>query len=134
VELVNAPANRMAAVIGIGLNLCAPTVPGQQTAGLADCCAAPPERHALLAALLAELARTLDIFTAEGFAALRDEWQARHLWQGRPVRLGENGRFHAEGICRGVDADGALLLETPRGLERFFAGDLSLRPATGSAP
>ena len=31
------------------------------------------------------------------------------------------------GICAGVDADGALLLQTPDGLRRVLSGDVSLR-------
>ena len=33
------------------------------------------------------------------------------------------------GICLGADDDGALLLETPAGVQRILSGDLSLRRA-----
>jgi BirA family biotin operon repressor/biotin-[acetyl-CoA-carboxylase] ligase len=129
VELVDKP-HRMEAVIGVGLNLRAPPVMEQPVAGLADCCARIPGRHELLAALLKELVRILDIFEAQGFAVLRQSWESRHLCQNQPVYLLEDNRLLAEGICRGVDKDGALFLETSSGLERFMAGDLSLRAGT----
>lgn len=125
----------MLAVIGIGLNLRLPpsdaTVAalGFTAAALAQAVQPLPERHALLARLLIELAAALDRFSAGGFAALRDEWLARHAWQDRPVCLLHEGEVRQAGVCRGVDGDGALLIETAAGLERCLSGDLSLRIA-----
>lgn len=122
----------MVAVIGIGLNLQPPPdaaaldVPA---AALADALPAVPERHALLAQLLLELAPLLDRFAGDGFAALRDEWLRLHAWQDLPVRVLRDGRVELEGICRGADADGALLVDTGAGIERCLSGDLSLRGA-----
>jgi len=118
------------AVIGIGINLRAPT--GEllhPAAGLGQAFADLPDRHVLLAAILQALADVLDRFTAHGFAAVQAEWQYRHVWQGKPVVLLENGVAQLQGVCRGADADGALLIETATGTERCLAGDLSLRPA-----
>lgn len=50
-----------------------------------------------------------------------------HAWQDRPVSLLADGVIEENGYCRGVDADGALLLETAAGLRRILAGDVSLR-------
>ncbi len=125
-------AGATAAVIGIGLNLHLP-------AGLRDAVAQPatdvaaiageaPQRNRLLAATLVELARVLDGFTQHGFAPLRQEWIARHAHQGRPVTLSSGVGRVVTGRAAGVAEDGALLLETARGLERFVNGELSLRP------
>ncbi|MDR2165935.1 MAG: biotin--[acetyl-CoA-carboxylase] ligase [Zoogloeaceae bacterium] len=119
-------------VMGFGVNLRPPAVPERAVAGLTSCNASLPERHTLLAALLESIARILDIFAARGFAAIRADWQAHHVWQDRPVRLWDAERLEAEGICRGVDETGALLLETSAGMKRFLVGDLSLR--TGATP
>ena len=83
----------------------------------------------MFAQLLIALARVLDRFSDAGFAALRAEWQACHAWQDKPVRLLRDGRLEKEGICRGADDDGALLVHTSAGLERCLSGDLSLRAA-----
>lgn len=118
------------ATIGIGINLQAPQGELlQAAAGLADAPGPVPERHALLAALLAALAPVLDRFSTAGFAALRADWQSRHAWQDQPVQLLEPGASALQGICRGADGDGALLIETAAGLQRCLAGDVSLRPA-----
>lgn len=125
----------MLAVLGIGLNLQRPDLDrlpealAQPAAALAQALSPVPERHALLAQLLIELASVLDRFSGDGFAALRADWQARHAWQDRPVHLLHDGAIEKEGICRGTDTDGALLIQTPDGIERCLSGDLSLRAA-----
>ena len=123
------------AVIGIGLNLRLPESIGEadgfalQPAALDCILETLPERHQLFAQLLIALARVQDRFSDAGFAALRAECQACHAWQDKPVRLLRDGRLEKEGICRGADDDGALLVHTSAGLERCLSGDLSLRAA-----
>jgi BirA family biotin operon repressor/biotin-[acetyl-CoA-carboxylase] ligase len=125
------------AVVGIGLNLRLPESIGEAgeagaaalpAAALEQAVAALPDRHVLLAALLAELAQVFDRFAVDGFAGLREEWHARHAWQEQPVRLLRDGRIEMEGVCAGADVDGALLVRTVGGLERCLSGDVSLRP------
>lgn len=119
-----------AAVIGIGLNLETPSGElSQAAAGLAEAMVRVPDRHAVLAAILGELAMTLDAFAADGFAGQKSGWLARHAWQDRPVRVLGDGGAERDGVCRGVDEDGALLLERDGRLERIHAGDVSLRSA-----
>jgi len=118
------------AVIGIGLNLRPPeeTLP-QPVAGLTDVLPCLPDREQILAELLIALTDVLDRFAADGFAALQADWQQRHAWQGRQVSvlLGDPGEV--SGRCFGADRDGALLIETSVGLQRFLSGDLTLRMA-----
>ena len=132
VELHRQPSCSLA-VIGIGLNLRPP--PHADDAGafslppaaLSGMCASPPGRHALLAAILIELAEALDRFSLSGFSPFRTLWQAQHAWQNRTVQLFCNGRLDAEGVCLGADADGALLLRTATGVVRCLSGEVSLR-------
>lgn len=124
----------MAVVIGIGLNCLASAslkaaVTDQRIAALADAYTDPSRLmpDALLPIVLDALRQTLDEFFTAGFAALRDEWQAMHLWQGASVRVSEAGQPLLDGEVRGVDSDGALCIATPAGIERVIAGDVSLR-------
>lgn len=124
------PSSR--AVIGIGLNLALPQGIDPRELALApaalDQWVSPvPDRHDLLAALLVALADVLDLFSVEGFAALQAEWQSLNAWQDKPVRLYRDGVVVKEGVCRGADADGALIVQTANGVERCLSGDLSLR-------
>lgn len=116
------------AIVGIGLNLAAPSEALlQPVAGLADAGVAV-DRHTVLAAILSELAGVLDAFAGQGFAGLKAAWQGYHAWQDQPVHiLGEEQTL--SGRCLGVDADGSLLLDTGEGIERIFSGDVSLRRA-----
>jgi BirA family transcriptional regulator, biotin operon repressor / biotin---[acetyl-CoA-carboxylase] ligase len=87
------------------------------------------DRNQLLATVLGELNRTLLEFEHAGFQAFRDAWQRRHVHQGCPVRLMLSGGASESGLARGVRDDGALLLETARGVKPFHSGDVSLRTA-----
>lgn len=52
---------------------------------------------------------------------LAAEWQQRCALRGRSVEM-ESGRQKSRGTCLGIDADGALRLQTTAGVERFFGG------------
>lgn len=127
-------SNSAMAVIGIGLNLLLPESidDGEgfalTPAALERAVSPLPGRHDLFAQLLLSLARVFDRFNHAGFAVLREQWQARHAWQERPVRLLRDGSVLKEGVCLGADDDGALLVRTEDGVERCLSGDLSIRP------
>ena len=116
------------AVIGIGINLQRPAgeLP-QPAAGLNEALPALPDRHEVLAAMLLALAEALENFAVDGFFGLKNDWQARHAWQGLPVQLLADAVAPVLGHCLGADNDGALLLETENGIQRIFSGDVSLR-------
>ena len=122
-----------AAVCGIGLNLTRFVTTQEMSdfplpvATLDEIISPLPDRHLLFSSLLICLAEVLDQFAAVGFAGLQEEWQARHAWQDQPVVLLRDGQIENEGICRGADNDGALRVQTSRGIERCLSGDLSLR-------
>ena len=121
-----------AAIIGIGLNLRPPAAlpPGalpQPAAGLTQALGTLPDRHQLLAAILQELLVVLDDFAVDGFAGLKSAWQGFHAWQDQPVRIVDEQAPAITGICRGVDVDGCLLVDSASGLRSIHAGDVSLR-------
>jgi len=133
VELV--PGAPHAAVIGIGINLqLPPGMPGDVRAasaaiGAIDAAGAAADSNALYVALLGELLATLESFGSAGFAALRTEWLARHAFQDVPVSIASDFGAPVVGICRGVDVDGALLLDVDGRIERILSGEVSLRRA-----
>jgi BirA family biotin operon repressor/biotin-[acetyl-CoA-carboxylase] ligase len=131
VELAPARNRSVAVVIGIGINLALPKdfPENIQAADLASRLGRPPSRPQVLATLLQELVIALDTFQSGGFSALRGDWLARHAHQDQPVRLLDEHAPTLEGLCRGVDEDGALLLETEAGLSRILVGEVSLRPS-----
>jgi BirA family biotin operon repressor/biotin-[acetyl-CoA-carboxylase] ligase len=79
--------------------------------------------------LLEENVALLRDYPHDGFAAALDEYQAADTLLGRPVRvLGGTGMPLGSGIARGVDADGALLVEQDGQVRRIIAGEISVRP------
>jgi BirA family biotin operon repressor/biotin-[acetyl-CoA-carboxylase] ligase len=81
-------------------------------------------------AILDELLRMLSQFEREGFAAFREAWSALDALSGRPARVLLADRA-ISGTARGVDHEGALLLDTGGRLQRFTSGEASLRALEG---
>ncbi|MGL1833223.1 biotin--[acetyl-CoA-carboxylase] ligase [Rhodocyclaceae bacterium SMB388] len=133
VELMPGRGRTPAAVVGIGLNMRVPhdvTIPDQPAVtDLATQMSSATDRNTVLAVILFELCQLFDTYASAGFPALRGAWEQRNAFSGLPVRVtGESADL--QGICAGVDEDGALLLRTDDGLIRVLSGELSLRCAT----
>ena len=123
-------------VIGVGLNVRLPPlarkdipVPVTDLASVAGRKAQAIDRNRLLARLLAELATVLDLYAREGFAPFAAEWQHRHAYQGKPVRLLLPDGAVVTGKVAGVDASGALVLADGPRRTRFLSGEITLRRA-----
>lgn len=87
------------------------------------------DRNRVLARLISEVAAMLAAYAEHGFAPIAAEWQQRHAYQGKPVKLVLPDGGAVKGSVAGVDASGALVLaDGPRRL-RFLSGELSLRRA-----
>ena len=124
-------------VIGVGVNVWMPEearreleASGMSVAAVGDACRQPPSRNLAAGAILDELLSMLLQYERFGFAAFRDAWSALDGLKDRPAQVivGQNSIL---GIARGVDADGALLLETPDRVQRFVSGEASLRLTRG---
>lgn len=117
-------------VAGVGINVAVPEDAGREIdqpwTDLGRILGAPVSRNRLAARVLSELVTAFARFEAAGLAAVRADWERFDLTAGRPVRLSlPTGTVF--GIARGVDRDGALVLETSSGIRRFTAGEVSLR-------
>jgi BirA family biotin operon repressor/biotin-[acetyl-CoA-carboxylase] ligase len=123
-------------VIGIGLNVAlgAPLLEKIAATGLApiDLAAAglkEPARNTVAAGLISSFVRGLLEFEREGLKPFAREWMEADALRGRPVTV-TAAEASAKGVARGIDLDGALLVETPKGLLRFISGDVSVRADT----
>ena len=88
-----------------------------------------PERNALAASLLAELVNALIEFESAGFASFVADWSTLDATANQPVRI-EGGGEPLQGIARGVDAQGALIVEAQGRRHHIHAGEVSLRFGT----
>lgn len=120
-------------VIGIGINVAlAETARNQISASGTEACdlqsleVAPLQRNAVAASLIECLVRGLMVFEHEGLRPFREEWERADALRGRAVNV-TTVQETARGIARGIDLDGALLVETPNGLVRFVSGEVSVR-------
>lgn len=132
IETTAAPDQGAWAIIGIGLNVAMPATLaaqiGQPVAQMeATPAASVPERAQLMAQLLDALAEAMNLFEEQGFAAFRARWNALHAHQGKAIRIVDRDTVLQEGVARGVDANGLLLLDTAAGPVAVMAGDVSLR-------
>jgi BirA family transcriptional regulator, biotin operon repressor / biotin---[acetyl-CoA-carboxylase] ligase len=126
-------------VIGAGINVALTAAAraeleaqGAHAAAVADACAAAPSRNRVAGAILDELLSMLGEFEREGFAAFREAWLALDALSGRSVRV-LLGSEVISGTARGVDPEGALLLDTGHRLRRFVSGEASLRVHEGES-
>ena len=120
-----------AAVIGVGVNLNLPKNVldsiDQPAIDLANVSAKPINQSELLGAILKHLADVLSGFETHGFIGLRDEWLSYHAYDNKPVRMLLPNGTAINGVVKNVADDGILLVETALGLQRFSAGEISLR-------
>jgi BirA family biotin operon repressor/biotin-[acetyl-CoA-carboxylase] ligase len=115
--------------IGIGVNLVAAPDPGAVEPGALRPVSVLAETgrriapEALLDALAPALARWDGRLSAEGFAPLREAWLARAAHLGRTVRA-RTGTAELAGVFAGIDAGGALLLDTAEGRRAVPAAEV----------
>lgn len=129
-ELSGDPADVCHVVIGIGVNINMRVVTretiDQPWTSIRQVLGAQVDRNLFVRALSAQLERYLQVHQSQGFGALREQWEAGHVWQGRAVSLAA-GSQSVQGRVLGVDDTGALRLEVDGDVQVFSGGELSLR-------
>jgi len=121
-------------VIGLGINVAlgkrmreqvqaTGTLPTDLEAAGAD----PAPRNAIAADLVSEIVAGLARFQREGLRPFIEEWKQSDALRGRPISV-HSGEATTRGVARGIDASGALLVETPHGLRKLISGEVSVRP------
>lgn len=131
VELTGKTGDAAQIVIGAGINLAMRRVETDvinqgwinlQEAGIKI------DRNTLAVRLIKELRAALVLFEQEGLAPYLSRWEKLDNFIHRPVKLiiGEKEIF---GISRGIDTQGALLLEQDGAIKPWVGGEISLRSA-----
>lgn len=131
VELTGKTGDAAQIVIGAGINLAMRRVEEDvvnqgwinlQEAGINI------DRNQLAVRLINELRKALITFEQEGLASFLCRWEKLDNFIHRPVKLiiGDKEIF---GISRGIDEQGALLLEQDGAIKPWIGGEISLRSA-----
>jgi len=112
-----------AVVVGIGVNVNGdaadlPPEVAARAATIGDVLGRWVDRDAFLERLLAELAPWIERYQAAGVAAIAPAWEARMA----PALVVRTDRV--TGIARGLDRDGALVVEADGARHRVLAGEV----------
>ena len=131
VELTGKTGDAAQIVIGAGINLAMRKVESDvinqgwinlQEAGIAI------DRNTLAVRLINELRAALELFELEGLTPYLSRWEKLDNFINRPVKL-IIGDKEIVGISRGIDTQGALLLEQDGATKAWMGGEISLRSA-----
>ncbi|MGH1463270.1 MAG: bifunctional biotin--[acetyl-CoA-carboxylase] ligase/biotin operon repressor BirA [Neptuniibacter sp.] len=132
IEVNGEASGQCQVVIGVGVNVDMPVLTAEEIdqpwVDLNFIRGGKVSRNQLLAEVINELVMQLQVFQEKGFSSLVGEWQHYNAHQNQAVTL-QLGNGEVTGTCLGVDASGALVLETDKGREIFFGGEVSLRRA-----
>jgi BirA family transcriptional regulator, biotin operon repressor / biotin---[acetyl-CoA-carboxylase] ligase len=137
IEMRGESAGPAHVVIGIGINMRMPTairllLAEQQAAVIADVYEImrerTPNRNVLVGAIVDELVDMLKTFATEGFAPFQSTWRDLDALANAPVKV-INGAQTTQGLARGVDPDGTLLVDVGGEIRKFASGEVSLRAA-----
>lgn len=133
VELQEADDSECHVVIGVGVNFKMPNIFGREIdqpwTDIVSGGNPPISRNQLCANLLKALVGNLKLYETEGFPAFEKRWCALDRYYNEPVKLVISNRT-IEGISKGVNNHGALLLQTHEGVRPFYGGEISLRPSS----
>jgi BirA family biotin operon repressor/biotin-[acetyl-CoA-carboxylase] ligase len=117
-------------VIGIGLNLNMPAQAAekidQRWTDLQSHSETEIDRNALSAQLISCLHTRLQQHQNEGLVTMLDEWHAHDVYLNKRVKI-LTGERVTKGICRGINNQGALLLEINGQVKPIYGGEVSLR-------
>jgi BirA family biotin operon repressor/biotin-[acetyl-CoA-carboxylase] ligase len=130
-ELQGDVSGQFSVVVGVGINVAMSRTAGESIdQAWTDIRSQPGggalNRNELLGILLSHVLMALDTFSKEGFSAFHARWSALDAHAGRKVCL-QQGSNQLEGVALGIDASGALKIQTPQGIQRFHGGEISLR-------
>ena len=119
-------------VIGVGINVRMPVTAGQKInqawTDVETTLGKPVGRNRLAGVLLSHLISVVREFEVDGLSPFLGEWQRMDRYAGHEVLL-QLPNETVQGIARGVDASGALILAKGGELRRYHSGEVSLRPA-----
>ncbi|NNG13964.1 MAG: bifunctional biotin--[acetyl-CoA-carboxylase] ligase/biotin operon repressor BirA [Gammaproteobacteria bacterium] len=118
-------------VIGVGLNVHMPDSAAEEVdqpwSDLQQCAEGKVSRNALAAAVLSELIQVCQACEQGTITAYLEDWQDYDVHAGKQVNLLLPDERRITGLSRGIDSQGALLLEQGGKVQRFSCGEVSLR-------
>lgn len=118
--------NNFHLVCGIGINIRSTLdarAIGQAFTSLDQLSHQQISRNSIAAKLTEGLLNLFSLYPQNGFKSWQKQWQSVHAYQNKKIRIKQASR-ELSGIARGVDEEGALLLETDTGLQKIISADV----------
>jgi BirA family transcriptional regulator, biotin operon repressor / biotin---[acetyl-CoA-carboxylase] ligase len=132
IELEGQMSGLSHSVIGIGLNLNMPEKSAedidQPWTDLQSHSDLSIDRNQLCATLIHCLTERLIQHQDEGLDAMIEQWHKQDVYLNKRVKLITGDRI-VEGVCRGINNQGALMLEVEGTVKAIYGGEVSLRGA-----
>ena len=130
VEASHARSNSVACVVGVGFNLDLAVADSgridQPWTDFATEFGRVPARNTLASWAAGAILDACEQYRDGGLVPFLGRWHARDALRGRPVHA-LSGVASIEGTARGIDSDGALLVEGSSGVARCRSGEVRVR-------
>jgi len=130
IDLEGAPSDPCHVVIGIGLNLNMPNKSGEQVdqpwTDLQKHTSKAVNRNQLSIEIIKRLLKRLEQHKQSGLVDVVNEWNTQDYFYDKAVKL-ITGKNETLGICKGINEQGALLLEINNEIKTIYGGEVSLR-------
>lgn len=126
-------------VVGIGLNADLDGAAGLDAAATrlgavrdiaSSVAGAPPSNEVVVALLIEQVYAALSRFATDGLEPFLEPWRRLDWLRGRRVTI-DTGHRKLDGVCQGIDPDGALLLGDGRASRRILSGSVYPGERTG---
>ena len=130
IEIKGETAGPCDVVIGLGLNFAFPLdfkgnieQPWTDLVSIKD---STPSRNHIAAELISEIMLLLKSYANINIEDIINEWQQYDCMRGKKARLKIQGK-KIHGLVVGIDNDGALLMSVDNRIQKYTAGEISLR-------
>jgi len=121
-----------AVVVGVGINISMPETAAneidQPWVSYQSLTQNPVSRNQQAAGFLSSVLLALQEFEQNGLELFRERWLQRDYYMNSKVML-QLGDREISGVARGIDQQGALLLESQGQIQRYYSGEIRLRLA-----
>ena len=130
IDLEGQPLEACHCVIGIGINLSMPEASAklvdQPWSDLSTITSHDIDRNKFAAELIIQLNKRLNEHNLTGLKDMLALWHQHDIYYNRPIKI-ITGKREALGISRGIDIQGALLIEQDGMISSIYGGEISLR-------
>lgn len=117
-------------VIGVGINVDLDdrfnSEIGQPWTDLKEVLSKEQQRNKLANALLKSMYQVMNEFQMSGLRPFIDKWKRLDNFIDKTITL-QVGSTGVTGVCKGIDEQGAILLEINREIKSFIGGEISIR-------